>query len=236
MLFKLYLSKLNPKRNDLWQKPKAFIIDPVNQPWYENQVVGRDPLNSTMKDLSKHAHLSRIYTNHCIRAWTVTQLDTQGFEARHIMAVSGHKSENSIKNYSSVCPDTKKREMFDALAKNMKQDKINENPPGQLPPEVNKLTTEQFEILPLFPDMADDPLENENILQIIDKIEKENSNLQVPNTNVTKVQKPQTPPRHPGPGLLVSNNLQHNFNQMIQNVNRGGSPFPNMFFPTQMLQ
>ena len=46
----------------------------------------------------------------------MTKLDTEGFEARHIMAVSSHKSEQSIKSYAAKCPENKRKEMFDALA------------------------------------------------------------------------------------------------------------------------
>ena len=147
-IFKLYLSKLNKKRPDLWQPPKFNIKEGHADEWYDNQVIGRDPLNETMKNLSTRAKLSTIYTNHCIQASTVTQLVCQGFEARHIMKISVHKSENSIKNYASACPDTKKREMFEALATNINTEvnqignesrKKEDNNAQEVPQEVDKL-------------------------------------------------------------------------------------------------
>ena len=56
-------------------------------------VVGERTLGEEMKCISKEAELSKIYTNHSIRATVVTILDKCGYEARHIMAVSGHKSQ-----------------------------------------------------------------------------------------------------------------------------------------------
>ena len=53
------------------------------------------------------AELSTIYTNHSIRATTITILDRSGFEARHIMSVSGHRNESSIKTYSKTDTNTK---------------------------------------------------------------------------------------------------------------------------------
>lgn len=50
-----------------------------------------------------------LYTNHSIRATAVTILDKSGFEARHIMAVSGHKNEASIRSYSKTDICTKKK-------------------------------------------------------------------------------------------------------------------------------
>jgi hypothetical protein len=54
-----------------------------------------------MKILSKHTQLSREYTNYLIRATSVTILDQCGFEARHIMCISGHTSEISIASKTS---------------------------------------------------------------------------------------------------------------------------------------
>ena len=113
-LFELYLEKLNRKRFDLWQRPKRKIRGPELE-WFDNQVIGRDPLNEMMKQLSKDAKLSMIYTNHSIRATCLTKLDEAGFEIRHIQAVSGHKSEESIKSYAKRCPENKKRDMSTAL-------------------------------------------------------------------------------------------------------------------------
>lgn len=68
-----------------------------------------------MKTISSDAGLSQIYTNHCIRATCITTLDNNGFEARHIMSITGHKSETSIRAYSKTGLETKKR-MCDVLS------------------------------------------------------------------------------------------------------------------------
>ena len=62
-----------------------------------------------MKNISQDAGLDQIYTNHCIRATCITVLDNTGTEARHIMSVSGHKSENSIRSYSKTRFDLKRK-------------------------------------------------------------------------------------------------------------------------------
>ena len=48
--------------------------------------VGERTLCEKLKNISKQANLSRLYTNHSIRSTSVTILDKSGFEARHIMA------------------------------------------------------------------------------------------------------------------------------------------------------
>ena len=77
--------------------------------WYDNMVVGERTLREMMKQISNQAKLSMDYTNHPIRATAVTILDKSGFEAHHIMSVSGHRSESFIRSYSKMDESTKKR-------------------------------------------------------------------------------------------------------------------------------
>ena len=95
--FEKYLTHLNPCNEFLFQRPKSF---PDGQVWYENMAVGEHTLGKKMKVISQQAELSTEYTNHSIRATTITILDRCGFEARHIMYMSGHRNESSIKSYS----------------------------------------------------------------------------------------------------------------------------------------
>ena len=53
-----------------------------------------------MKILSKAANLSKIYTNHSVRATAITLWSDAGLSNRHIMSLSGHRNENSS---SRVC-------------------------------------------------------------------------------------------------------------------------------------
>ena len=242
--FILYLSKLNPKRNELWQRPKAAITDPINKPWYENQVVGRDPLNISMKLLSERAKLSRIYTNHCIRASVVTKLDQEGFEVRHIMVVNSHKSENSIKSYASKCPENKKEQMFDALAKPFAPTNIQLNTPttpskpeqsnvqNQLPTEnaTIPLDKHNFELVDLFPNMDED-IPDDNFLEAIQKIENKNQKLQPLTKTGNKensnqiVLSPHGLAQHTA--VTTTNSVTSNY---IQNVHPAMT-VPQMYFP-----
>ena len=68
-----------------------------------------------MKIISQNANCSTPYTNHCLRAMGVTILDEAGYPSRDIMAVSGHKSEGSIKHYARTSVAQKSR-MSDTLS------------------------------------------------------------------------------------------------------------------------
>ena len=72
-------------------------------------VIGERYLGDMMKKISKEADLSKIYSNHSIGATAVTILDKSGFETRHSMSVSGHRTESSIRSYSKTDEATKKR-------------------------------------------------------------------------------------------------------------------------------
>ena len=116
--FELYKSKFNPKSEDLWQRLKNKITN-YDGPWYDNIPVGKDTLGTVMKSISKKAKLTQIYTNHCIRHSVVDVPEENNFEARHIMATTGHKSESSIRQYTSKCPAKKHREMGECLEKSL---------------------------------------------------------------------------------------------------------------------
>ena len=104
--FEKYLNHLNPINEFLFQRPKrCFPSDGTI--WYDNMVVGENTLGKKMKVLSKEAKLSVEYTNHSIRATTITILGRNGYEARHIMSVSGHRSERSLKSYTKTADLTK---------------------------------------------------------------------------------------------------------------------------------
>ena len=62
-----------------------------------------------MKEISIAAELSQTYTNHSIRATTITILDDKGYEARHIKTVSGHRSDSSLKSYRRTNLNTKRK-------------------------------------------------------------------------------------------------------------------------------
>lgn len=70
-----------------------------------------------MPILVKEAGLfNKNLTNHCIRSTCITILDREGYEARHIMAISGHKKEESIKSYASKTSRSTKRQISETLS------------------------------------------------------------------------------------------------------------------------
>ena len=115
--FELYLSKLNPSLSCLWQRPKVReSFSESDEVWYCNVPLGKNTIATLMSSISKEIQLSYQYTNHCIRATGVSLLDECNFEARHIMRVSGHKSESSIRSYSRRLSEVKQKEISHSLS------------------------------------------------------------------------------------------------------------------------
>ena len=111
--FEKYLQHLNPVNEFLFQRPKKTTPD--SDVWYDNMVIDERYLGDMMKKMSKEADLSKIYSNHSIRATAVTILDKSGFEARHIISVSGHRSESSIRSYSKTDDEATKKRISETL-------------------------------------------------------------------------------------------------------------------------
>jgi hypothetical protein len=91
----MYISKLHPLCTSLWQRPKESFSDD-DTVWYCNSRLGEKTLAKFITKLSEGAKLSQIYTNHSIRATGATILTKGMFNPSQIMAVTGHKSVNSL--------------------------------------------------------------------------------------------------------------------------------------------
>ena len=113
---------LNLRNEYLFQRPKKGV-DESDKVWYDNMVVGQRTLGEKMKKLSFEAKLSGVYMNHSIRATMITKLDESGYKAQHIMAMSGHRNESSIRNYSSQTSLSTKRKMSETLSASLNNKK-----------------------------------------------------------------------------------------------------------------
>ncbi|CAC5403965.1 KCTD1_15 [Mytilus coruscus] len=72
--FENYISKLCPDLEDLWQRPKASF-DVGESTWYCKSPLGKITLASMMSEISHIALLFMTYTNHSIRATSITVMD-----------------------------------------------------------------------------------------------------------------------------------------------------------------
>ena len=83
---KLYLAKLSKEEDSFLQNPRKAAIQGDNE-WYYGKL-GVHTIDNMMKNISKKAGLSEIYTNHCIRATTSTILAHADVPHNDIIAVT----------------------------------------------------------------------------------------------------------------------------------------------------
>ena len=145
---------------------------------YCNQVVGIHTLGIKMKTLSIDVKLSSLYTNHSIRATSITILDNAGFQMCHIMTVSGHKSEASIRSYASKTADNVKRAMSDSISTALHSHDIQLLQPEAPLVAMDPLTVPDLDLNELIPR---------------DWIERLESDSEQPSTSVLAVQQPRQP-------------------------------------------
>ena len=112
---KMYLQKTNPRCEAMFQYPKRAATQ-EDRVWYDNKPLGVNKLGGMMKDLSKLASLSKIYTNHSVRATTITLWSDAQVPSRHIMAISGHRGEASLRNYNARPSSEQLRACSDILS------------------------------------------------------------------------------------------------------------------------
>ena len=83
--------------------------------WYSNSPVGESTLAIVMKTMSMTAGISPHLTNHRAIATAVTVLSDCNVEARHIKAVTGHKSDSVSEYYNAREFFPEKENMSDIL-------------------------------------------------------------------------------------------------------------------------
>ena len=112
-----------PNEVQWWQTDKI---------WYENRPLGVNKLSAMMKEISSAANLSRVYTNHSVRATAITLWANAGLTNREIMAISGHRNESSLQSYHNMPSAHQLRKCSDVLSLALGEDQSNEEAPNQL--------------------------------------------------------------------------------------------------------
>ncbi len=163
-----------------------------------------------MKDLSQQAALSAVFTNHSIRATCITNLDQAGYESRHIMAVSSHKSESTLKTYTNKCPESKKCQMSETLTTKIALKKAKETPPPAVP--GTSFDPSVMDLVPV------DDLSDDMLTKILDETEKllATENAQTGEMTIQPAQ----------PVTSIVQNTVNTVNNMPRNL-----PMPQMYFP-----
>ena len=105
-LVRLLISKLHPDSEYLYMKARSdakWTKD--DDVWYTRCKLGHNLIARIMPGLSQELALSKRYTGHCLRATATQNLCNAFVPNQHIMKVTGHRSETSLKAYNSRTTD-----------------------------------------------------------------------------------------------------------------------------------
>ena len=143
----LYLSKLHPSLDRFFQRAKVPTGTTLNDShshshWYVNSPISHNLLNQFMKRISEQAHLSTVYTNHCLRATTIVRLKEAGVEDRKICEISGHKKPASLTAYDRTSAE--RAVDLSAAIDTKRVAPAPANPPSPLPDITNSPSASGF--------------------------------------------------------------------------------------------
>ena len=107
-----------------------------------------------MKDISVEARLSRVYTNHCLRATAITLWSNSGISSRHIMAILGHRSEQSLVSYNSRPSTSQLHNCSQVLSRAISPSTNNHSQPSEVSQQSMLFQTKQVATKSLFGDCS----------------------------------------------------------------------------------
>jgi hypothetical protein len=114
---KQFLAKIDPTATYLFNRcSKVAMASPSTEEiWYTNVPIKKYQFTRFMADICKNAKCERTYTAHSLRATSIQGMNNAGFEVRHIMYMSGHRNESSVRSYSRECATHQRESMSRAL-------------------------------------------------------------------------------------------------------------------------
>jgi hypothetical protein len=132
-ILKLYISKCPPEAME-----KAFYLKPLSKPknnlWFSKMPIGHNTLAVMVSSMMKQAGINGYFTNHSLRATTVTRLFHHGVDDKIIKAQTGHRSD-AVNSYKRIS-DTQLHDVSNII-QNAKRPKMEQSADKQLCPNIS---------------------------------------------------------------------------------------------------
>lgn len=100
-----YLSKVPDQPKAFYLRPLKEVPSQSHKPWFANVPVGVNTLRLKMSNMSKDAELQTIYTNHSLRATSVSRLFAKNVPEKIVQEKSAHKSLAGLRVYECTTID-----------------------------------------------------------------------------------------------------------------------------------
>lgn len=114
-MLQLLIAKTDPSANKLFNQ-YVRDVSADRDIWSTDKPLSKRTFTTFMGDICKGANVSKKYTAHCLRATAIQGMNDLGFEARHIMFLSDHKSESAIRSYNRSCSTAQRKTFSTALS------------------------------------------------------------------------------------------------------------------------
>ena len=106
MLFKRYLGKRPSEMKESGPFYLTVIDKPVSSIWYKKTPMGKNTINTIMKNMKKNSPLKNLcpeknLTNHSARKTVVKKLKSSGIPKCEIKNITGHASASGLDDYDS---------------------------------------------------------------------------------------------------------------------------------------
>ena len=105
----MFLNLMISKRPDVLKDCGPLYLRPLDTPrqdtWYSLQPVGVRTIDTYMRKITSLAGLNstnKKFTNHSMRKTTVRKLQKAGISNDKIAAITGHRNEQSLRDYATV--------------------------------------------------------------------------------------------------------------------------------------
>ncbi|KAK3088090.1 hypothetical protein FSP39_014532 [Pinctada imbricata] len=116
---KLLIEKTDATASKLFNQYNSEAVQlPVStEIWFTAKSLAKRSFANFMSDISNSAKTSQRYTNHCVRATANQTLNDANVEARHIMFLSDHANEGSLRSYNRTVSREQKKMLSSTLSK-----------------------------------------------------------------------------------------------------------------------
>ncbi|CAG2212786.1 KCTD1_15 [Mytilus edulis] len=112
------IAKTDPNAKSLFNRiVKDLDVSSGASVWYTTQALAKRTYSGLMSDICKNAKCSKVYTAHCLRATAIQCMNDAGHELRHIMYMTGHRNESSIRSYNRHCSVGQKKSLSLTLSR-----------------------------------------------------------------------------------------------------------------------
>ena len=117
-MLRLLIRKTVPKAQALFNScvPNADRSPQNFGCWFDDKPLSKRTFTNFLPDICKASKCAARYTAHCLRATAITKMNDAGFEARHIMFMSGHRNESSIRSYNRNLSSEQKQRLSKSLS------------------------------------------------------------------------------------------------------------------------